>query len=80
MKIEYVSQSIECLTPELIYDNYPDMVEEYSRICFQSEGHIGDSFVKKIIHNQHESVLEHFSLSFKIRNNLLVISQSARAL
>lgn len=66
MEIVYKNQSIECLTPSSQYSSYIDNIEEYARICFQSDGHIGESFVKRILVNQHESVLEHFNLSFKI--------------
>lgn len=68
MNIEYVDQSIECLTPYNFYKEYPRLIEEYARICFQSEMGVGnnENFVRRIMINQHESVLEHFYLSFKI--------------
>lgn len=68
MNVEFLSQSVECLTPESFFKEYPRLIEEYARICFQSDMKEGQNkaFVKRLLVNQHESVLEHFHLSFKI--------------
>ena len=50
------------LAPELI-------IEKAGRVCYKSEAHISpissDRFIKKIIKNGHESVLEHSSMTVK---------------
>lgn len=66
LNIKLIDQSIKCLTKKSTYKDYLNDIENYARICFQSKGHIGLPFVKRLLVNQHESVLEHFNISFKI--------------
>lgn len=47
-----------------------ERIEKYGRICYKSEGKISDGsaqkFVKSILKNGHESVIEHEKISIKI--------------
>lgn len=67
--MEMIEASVELLTP-FDGDNILKFIEGCGRVCYRSEGNItADSaakFVKMIINRGHESVLEHFSCTFKI--------------
>lgn len=67
MKI--ISASFEILDfvmPESIMKN----IETYGRVCYKSEGLItnesADSFIRKLLKNGHESVIEHEKITVKI--------------
>ena len=46
-------------------------IERFGRVCYKSENNISDGsaerFIKNIIENGHESVIEHEKISVKIR-------------
>lgn len=67
MKI--IEPSVELMTP-FNGNEVLKFIEKCGRVCYRSEGNItADSaplFVKNLIRRGHESVLEHFSCTFKI--------------
>lgn len=57
-------------------------IEKCGRICYQSENNItkdsAEKFIRSLIKNGHESVLEHFSCTFKIICDRGVMSELTR--
>lgn len=68
-RIEYIDLYGSILSPTDINKIYRK-IEKIGRVCYKSEDKITDDsaekFIKMIISNGHESVLEHHSLTFKI--------------
>lgn len=66
MKI--VDQGFTCLTKEEEYKDYTKRLEQIGRVCYKSEHKIStDSetlFIRRIMQNGHEAILEHCSLTF----------------
>ncbi len=69
MAIKIVEQNFEVLTPKNVYEDFLRNIERFGRVCYKSEGKISEEsaerFVKRIIANGHESVLEHCCLTIK---------------
>lgn len=71
-------QKVELLYPQS-YEELTEKIEIAGRVCYQSEPK-GDSekFIRMIIKRGHESVLEHGSLTFKIRTNRAIANEIVR--
>ena len=79
MKI--VDQQVELLN-HLSYKETLYNIETAGRICYQSKSDYniesGEKFVRMIIKRGHESVLEHGSLTFKIKTNRAISNEIVR--
>lgn len=79
MKI--VDQQVELLN-HLSYKETLYNIETAGRICYQSKSDYtiesGEKFVRMIIKRGHESVLEHGSLTFKIKTNRAIANEIVR--
>ena len=71
-------QKVELLNPQS-YEELTEKIEIAGRVCYQSEPK-GDpeKFIRMIIKRGHESVLEHGSLTFKIRTNRAIANEIVR--
>lgn len=71
-------QKVELLYPQS-YEELTEKIEIAGRVCYQSEPK-GDpeKFIRMIIRMGHESVLEHGSLTFKIRTNRAIANEIVR--
>lgn len=71
-------QKVELLCPQS-YEELTEKIEIAGRVCYQSEPK-GDpeKFIRMIIMRGHESVLEHGSLTFKIRTNRAIANEIVR--
>lgn len=71
-------QKIELLYPQS-YEELTEKIEIAGRVCYQSEPK-GDpeKFIRMIIKRGHESVLEHGSLTFKVRTNRAIANEIVR--
>lgn len=76
MRIE--KQKVELLNPQS-YEELTEKIEIAGRVCYQSEPK-GDpeKFIRMIIKRAHESVLEHGSLTFKVRTNRAIANEIVR--
>ena len=76
-----IEPSVEILTP-LDADTIMKHLERCGRVCYKSEGRIGDGsaerFLSGIIKSGHESVLEHYSITFKVVCDRAVSHQIVR--
>lgn len=79
--MRFVDQQVELLN-HLSYTEMLNNIEAAGRICYQSKSDFsvesGEKFVRMIIKRGHESVLEHGSLSFKIRTNRAIANEIVR--
>jgi thymidylate synthase (FAD) len=68
MDIKITSPSVEILTPIEEIKSFEKRIERIGRVCYKSENKTTEisskTFIKNIIKNGHESVLEHCSISF----------------
>ena len=71
-------QKVEFLNPQS-YEELIEKIEIAGRVCYQSEPK-GDpeKFIRMIIKRGHESVLEHGSLTFKVRTNRAIANEIVR--
>lgn len=71
-------QKVELLNPQS-YEELTEKIEVAGRVCYQSEPK-GDpeKFIRMIINRGHESVLEHGSLTFKVRTNRAIANEIVR--
>ena len=71
-------QKVELLNPQS-YEELTEKIEIAGRVCYQSEPK-GDpeKFIRMIIIRGHESVLEHGSLTFKVRTNRAIANEIVR--
>lgn len=71
-------QKVELLYPQS-YEELTEKIEIAGRVCYQSEPK-GDpeKFIRMIIKRGHESVLEHGSLTFKVRTNRAIANEIVR--
>lgn len=71
-------QQVELLNPQS-YEELTEKIEIAGRVCYQSESK-GDpeKFIRMIIKRGHESVLEHGSLTFKLRTNRAIANEIVR--
>lgn len=71
-------QKVELLNPQS-YEEITEKIEIAGRVCYQSEPK-GDpqKFIRMIIKRGHESVLEHGSLTFKLRTNRAIANEIVR--
>lgn len=71
-------QKVELLNPQS-YEELTEKIEIAGRVCYQSESK-GDpeKFIRMIIKMGHESVLEHGSLTFKVRTNRAIANEIVR--
>lgn len=71
-------QKVELLYPQP-YEELTEKIEIAGRVCYQSEPK-GDpeKFIRMIIKRGHESVLEHGSLTFKVRTNRAIANEIVR--
>lgn len=71
-------QKVELLNPQS-YEELTEKIEIAGRVCYQSEPK-GDpeKFIGMIIKRGHESVLEHGSLTFKLRTNRAIANEIVR--
>lgn len=76
-----IEPSVEILTPldaETVYKH----LERCGRVCYKSEGKTApgsaEKFLKRIVMSGHESVLEHFSVTFKVICDRAVSHQIVR--
>lgn len=71
-------QQVELLNPQS-YEELAEKIEIAGRVCYQSEPK-GDpeKFIRMIIKRGHESVLEHGSLTFKVRTNRAIANEIVR--
>ena len=71
-------QKVELLYPQS-YEELTEKIEIAGRVCYQSEPK-GDpeKFIRMIIKKGHESVLEHGSLTFKVRTNRAIANEIVR--
>lgn len=71
-------QQVELLNPQS-YEELTEKIEIAGRVCYQSEPK-GDpeKFIRMIIKRGHESVLEHGSLTFKLRTNRAIANEIVR--
>ena len=71
-------QKVELLNPQS-YEEIIEKIEIAGRVCYQSEPK-GDpeKFIRMIIKRGHESVLEHGSLTFKIKTNRAIANEIVR--
>ena len=71
-------QKVELLNPQS-YEELTEKIEIAGRVCYQSEPK-GDpeKFIRMIIKRGHESVLEHGSITFKVRTNRAIANEIVR--
>lgn len=71
-------QQVELLNPQS-YEELTEKIEIAGRVCYQSEPK-GDpeKFIRMIMKRGHESVLEHGSLTFKVRTNRAIANEIVR--
>lgn len=71
-------QKVELLNPQS-YEELTEKIEIAGRVCYQSESK-GDpeKFIRMIVMRGHESVLEHGSLTFKVRTNRAIANEIVR--
>lgn len=71
-------QKVELIYPQS-YEELTEKIEIAGRVCYQSEPK-GDpeKFIRMIIKRGHESVLEHGSLTFKLRTNRAIANEIVR--
>lgn len=71
-------QKVDLLYPQS-YEELTEKIEIAGRVCYQSEPK-GDpeKFIRMIIKRGHESVLEHGSLTFKVRTNRAIANEIVR--
>lgn len=71
-------QKVELLNPQS-YKEITEKIEIAGRVCYQSEPK-GDpeKFIRMIIKRGHESVLEHGSLTFKVKTNRAIANEIVR--
>lgn len=71
-------QKVELLNPQP-YEELTEKIEIAGRVCYQSESK-GDpeKFIRMIVMRGHESVLEHGSLTFKVRTNRAIANEIVR--
>ena len=69
MKAKVIEQSIEVMTPAIVYKNYDRFIETCGRVCYKSEDKMteesAEKFIKMIIKSGHESVLEHANITVR---------------
>lgn len=73
-------QKVELLFPQS-YEELTEKIEIAGRVCYQSEpkGYPeNEKFIRMIIKRGHESVLEHGSLTFKVRTNRAIANEIVR--
>lgn len=73
-------QKVELLYPQS-YEELTEKIEIAGRVCYQSEpkGYPeNENFIRMIIKRGHESVLEHGSLTFKVRTNRAIANEIVR--
>ena len=73
-------QKVELLYPQS-YEEITEKIEIAGRVCYQSEpkGYPeNEKFIRMIIKRGHESVLEHGSLTFKVRTNRAIANEIVR--
>lgn len=73
-------QKVELLNPQS-YEEITEKIEIAGRVCYQSEpkGYPeNEKFIRMIIKRGHESVLEHGSLTFKVRTNRAIANEIVR--
>ena len=73
-------QKVELLYPQS-YEELTEKIEIAGRVCYQSEpkGYPeNEKFIRMIIKRGHESVLEHGSLTFKVRTNRAIANEIVR--
>lgn len=73
-------QQVELLNPQS-YEELTEKIEIAGRVCYQSEpkGYPeNEKFIRMIIKRGHESVLEHGSLTFKVRTNRAIANEIVR--
>lgn len=73
-------QKVELLYPQS-YEDITEKIEIAGRVCYQSEpkGYPeNEKFIRMIIKRGHESVLEHGSLTFKVRTNRAIANEIVR--
>lgn len=79
--MKFVEQQVELLN-RLGYKEMLNNIETAGRICYQSKSNYdiesGEKFVRMIIKMGHESVLEHGSLTFKIKTNRAIANEIVR--
>lgn len=79
--MKFVDQQVELLN-HLGYEEMLNNIETAGRICYQSKSNYdiesGEKFVRMIIKMGHESVLEHGSLTFKIKTNRAIANEIVR--
>lgn len=79
--MKFVEQQVELLN-HLDYKEMLNNIEMAGRICYQSKSDYsvesGEKFVRMIIKRGHESVLEHGSLTFKIKTNRAIANEIVR--
>lgn len=79
--MKFVDQQVELLN-RLGYKEMLNNIETAGRICYQSKSNYdiesGEKFVRMIIKMGHESVLEHGSLTFKIKTNRAIANEIVR--
>lgn len=79
--MKFVDQQVELLN-HLSYKETLYNIETAGRICYQSKSDYniesGEKFVRMIIKRGHESVLEHGSLTFKIKTNRAIANEIVR--
>lgn len=73
-------QKVELLNPQS-YEELTEKIEIAGRVCYQSEpkGYPeNEKFIRMIIKRGHESVLEHGSLTFKLKTNRAIANEIVR--
>lgn len=71
-------QKAELLNPQS-YEELTEKIEIAGRVCYQSEPKgEPEKFIRMIIKRGHESVLEHGSLTFKVRTNRAIANEIVR--
>ena len=69
-RLTIVAPGFEIMTPEDWIRRMPKFLERCGRVCYKSEGRIGEGgaerFIRGIIRSGHESVIEHCSITVKI--------------
>lgn len=71
------NQKVELLYPQP-YEELAEKIEIAGRVCYQSEPKGAEKFIRMIIKRGHESVLEHGSLTFKVRTNRAIANEIVR--
>lgn len=71
-------QKVELLNPQS-YEELTEKIEIAGRVCYQSEPKgEPEKFIRMLIKRGHESVLEHGSLTFKVRTNRAIANEIVR--